>query len=108
MATALARVDALLGVPFFHGMYGKASSVFGALPSLHCAYPLLLVLEGWAVFGRGMRAISVGYYVAMFFAAVYLDHHWVLDLLLGSLYAVVAFATVRVLSTRAFVQEAAT
>jgi phosphatidylglycerophosphatase A len=86
---ALARVDRLLGVPYFHGMYGKASSVFGALPSLHCAYPLLLLLVGWRAFGPRMRAAALAYWIAMVFSAVYLDHHWLLDAALGSAYTVV-------------------
>lgn len=93
---ALARVDAMLGVAYFHGMYAKASSVFGALPSLHCAYPFLLVLEGWRAFGRRMRVAAVLYYVLMVFSAVYLDHHWVLDTLLGTAFAAVAAALMRV------------
>jgi inositol phosphorylceramide synthase catalytic subunit len=92
----LARVDAILGVPYFHGMYAKASSVFGALPSLHCAYPLLLAIEGWRAFGPRMRAAAILYWVMMLFSAVYLDHHWVLDALLGSLYAVAVAAAMRV------------
>lgn len=93
---ALARVDALIGLPYFHGMYAKASSVFGALPSLHCAYPLLLVIEGWRAFGTRMRAAAIAYYLAMVFSAIYLDHHWVLDALLGSFYAVAVAAIVRI------------
>ncbi len=92
---ALARVDAMLGVPYFHGMYAKASSVFGAMPSLHCAYPLLIVLEGWRAFGPKLRAAAIFYWAAMVFSAVYLDHHWVLDALAGATYAVVASAIVR-------------
>ena len=87
---ALARVDAMLGVSYFHAMYAKASSVFGAVPSLHCAYPLLIVLEGWRSFNRPVRALAVAYWVAMVFAAVYLDHHWVIDAVVGSAYAVLA------------------
>jgi hypothetical protein len=88
---ALMRVDGMLGVPYFHSMYGKASSVFGALPSLHCAYPLLLVLMGWRSFGTGLRVATVGYWVGMVFSAIYLDHHWMLDALLGSAYSVLVF-----------------
>jgi hypothetical protein len=84
---ALARVDALLGIRYFHAMYSKGSSVFGALPSLHCAYPLLLVIQGWRSFGPKLRAVALAYYAAMVFSAVYLDHHWVIDALLGSAYA---------------------
>ena len=86
----LMRVDAMLGISYFHAMYSKASSVFGALPSLHCAYPLLVVLEGWRSFGRRLRAASVAYWLSMIFASVYLDHHWLIDGILGSLYAFAA------------------
>ena len=92
----LARVDALLGVPYFAGMYEKGSSVFGALPSLHCAYPLLVAIEGWRAFGPRLRAAAVAYYLAMIFSAVYLDHHWILDGLLGSAYAVAVAGAIRV------------
>jgi phosphatidylglycerophosphatase A len=92
---ALARVDALLGFEYFRGMYSKASSVFGALPSLHCAYPLLVVIEGWRSFGAVLRTVSVAYLFAMIFSAIYLDHHWVLDALLGIVFAAVAVVVVR-------------
>ena len=91
----LARVDAFLGVPWFSSMYARSSNVFGAVPSLHVTYPLLVVLEGRAVFGRTMRAVSVVYFLSMCVAAVYLDHHWVVDVVLGIAYAVVARFAVR-------------
>jgi hypothetical protein len=92
---ALARVDAFLGIAYFHGMYAKASSVFGAIPSLHCAYPLLVVIEGWRTFGPKLRAASVAYWLAMIFSAVYLDHHWVIDAAVGSAYAVIVAVVLR-------------
>jgi hypothetical protein len=91
---ALARVDAMLGISYFHAMYAKASSVFGAIPSLHCAYPLLVALEGWRVFGRRLRVLAIAYWLLMVFASVYLDHHWLIDGILGSS---LAFVTSRVL-----------
>lgn len=94
----LARVDAFLGVGYFHAMYGKASSVFGALPSLHCAYPLLLLMVGYRSFGPWLRVFAALYYAAMVFSAVYLDHHWVIDAVLGSAYAIATAA----LMTRVF------
>ncbi len=48
----LARVDAWLGVSYFRSFYGRSSDVFGAVPSLHVAYPLLILLEGWPLFAR--------------------------------------------------------
>lgn len=97
---ALARVDAWLGVPYFHGMYGRASDVFGAVPSLHVAYPLLIILEGWAVLGRLGRAAAIAFFVSMCGGAVYLDHHWVIDVVLGLAYCVATFSVVRVASAR--------
>ena len=97
---ALARVDARLGLHYFAGMYGRSSSVFGAMPSLHCAYALLVALEGWAVFNLGWRAASVGFFALMCFSAVYLDHHWVLDALAGVVYALVVVGAARALTRR--------
>jgi hypothetical protein len=97
---ALARVDSWLGVHYFAGMYGRASDVFGAMPSLHCAYAGLVVLEGWAVFGRPWRAASVGFFALMVFAAVYLDHHWVLDAVAGCAYCVVVVGVARLATRR--------
>lgn len=95
---ALARVDARLGIHYFAGMYGRASDVFGAMPSLHCAYAFIVALEGWAVFNRTWRAASIGFFVLMCFSAVYLDHHWVLDAVAGVTYCCVVVAVARLLS----------
>jgi hypothetical protein len=92
--TALARVDALMGVPYFAGMYGRASDVFGAMPSLHVGYPLLIVLAGWERFRFAGRAASLAFLASMCFAAVYLDHHWISDELVGLTYAATAFFVV--------------
>lgn len=97
---ALARVDGWLGFPYFHGMYARSSNVFGAVPSMHVAYPALIAMEGYAVFTPIGRVASGGYLLLMVFAAVYLDHHWVVDVLLGLLYAVVVYASVRFVVAR--------
>jgi hypothetical protein len=86
---ALERVDLMLGITFFHGMYARASSVFGALPSLHCAYPILILVEGWRSFGWKLRFVAMCFACWMIFSAVYLDHHWIIDALLGGFYAVI-------------------
>jgi membrane-associated phospholipid phosphatase len=92
---ALARVDARLGIHYFAGMYGRASDVFGAMPSLHVAYALLVALEGWSTWTNGWRAASVVFFLTMCFAAVYLDHHWVLDAIAGMAYSAVVVMTAR-------------
>ena len=77
------------------GNSGRASDVFGAMPSLHVAYALIVALEGWAVFGVGLRIASVVFYLTMGFSAVYLDHHWVLDAVAGSTYSIVVAVVAR-------------
>lgn len=91
----LLRVNKMLGVAYFTGFYGRSSDVFGAVPSLHVAYPLLMVIEGWT--GRGIlgKMGLVGFYVWMCLAAVYLDHHWVVNIVLGTIYTLLVAVIVR-------------
>ena len=91
----LARVDAWLGISFFSGMYGRSSDVFGAVPSLHVAYPLLLLIDGFRRHRWLGRSLLILFYVSMCCAAVYLDHHWVFDIVVGSLYAIVVSSLIR-------------
>ena len=97
----LTRVDALLGVTYFHDLYSRGATVFGALPSLHVAYPLIGILSTWRSVGWRSRALQVAYAVTMFFSAIYLNHHWTLDVLLGASYAVIAAVVVGRLLKRA-------
>jgi hypothetical protein len=82
----LKAVDAMLGWNYFGSFYGRSADVFGAVPSLHVAYPLLIVLEGWAVFRWLGRGLALVFWASMVCAAVYLDHHWIIDVILGLSY----------------------
>ncbi len=88
-----AAFDALVGIPYFASFYARSANVFGALPSLHAAYPVLCLLSVWGLgvswlVGTSLFALLVG------FSAVYLRHHYVIDVLMGWAYAGVAFAVV--------------
>jgi hypothetical protein len=96
----LARVDAMLGISYFRAFYGRSNDVFGAVPSLHVAYPVLMLREGWRWMKWPGRAAWSAYASLMCFAAVYLDHHWILDVLLGLAYALVAYAAVAAVLAR--------
>ena len=91
----LARVDAFLGVHYFRDFYGRASDVYGAVPSLHVAYPMLIMLFGWPVFRLPGRALAVVFLLLMCTAAVYLDHHWIVDVVAGLAITIAVFATAR-------------
>jgi membrane-associated phospholipid phosphatase len=88
---AAARFDALLGTRLFQDMYRQSVEVFGAIPSLHAAYPLIaaiLVFQTREL--RWARGPTAGFAALMCFAAVYLQHHYVIDVLLGLGYGAVA------------------
>ncbi len=83
-----ARFDALLGVTVFHDYYSRAPNIFGAIPSLHVAYPLLALFYAWRQ--RSLVLPCAAYFLLVGFAAVYLNHHYVVDLLGGAAYALAA------------------
>ena len=90
----LARVDAWLGFRYFAGFYSRSNDIFGAVPSLHVAYPFLMALEGWRRHKWLGKSLTSGFFVAMCCSAVYLDHHWVFDVVLGLLYTIVSYTAV--------------
>ncbi len=82
-----ARFDQFVGMPIFANWYGRSADVHGAIPSLHIAYPLISVY--WAFRFGSLRVFTTAYYILMCFSAVYLNHHYVLDILWGSAYAII-------------------
>ena len=89
----LIAVDDYLGINYFGAFYGRSSNVHGALPSLHCAYPLLTWLYSREVFPT--VSILFAFNAALTgFAAVYLFHHYVIDVALGVLYSLITFYVV--------------
>jgi membrane-associated phospholipid phosphatase len=84
------RFDALFGTSFFTGMYGAGSNPFGAMPSLHISYPILSVV--FAMRLKKLRTFTIVFSSLVGFAAVYLNHHYLIDVLLGVFYGLVAAA----------------
>ncbi|MBI4403057.1 MAG: phosphatase PAP2 family protein [Deltaproteobacteria bacterium] len=80
------RFDQLIGFAVFEQWYGRSADVHGAIPSLHIAYPLQAVL--YAFHFGALRILTLLFFLLMCFSAVYLNHHYVLDILWGSAYAV--------------------
>ncbi|MCH7857240.1 MAG: phosphatase PAP2 family protein [Gemmatimonadetes bacterium] len=84
------RFDALFGTSFFTGWYGAGSNPFGAIPSLHVSYPVLSVV--FAMRLKKFRAFTLVFTGLVGFAAVYLNHHYLIDVLLGVVYGLGAAA----------------
>lgn len=90
----LGRIDAWLGLPIATNFYAKSANVFGAIPSLHVAYATLVAWVA-APLGGWVRVASIGFAISMAFSAVYLRHHYVLDVVAGSALALLVGLTVR-------------
>lgn len=82
-----ARFDALIGIPVFKTWYGNSADVFGAIPSLHVAYPFLALIYSLKI--KRLRIWSLFFYLWVSFSAVYLNHHYILDILWGTAYALI-------------------
>lgn len=90
----LAQVD-FGGVPnpiVLATRYFKPNPV-AAMPSIHAAFPVLVWLVLWKVWPKWGWA-AVVYPIAMSFSVVYLGEHYVVDVMAGWLYAIVAFLLV--------------
>ena len=89
------RFDQLIGFPLMQGFYGKSADVFGAIPSLHVVYPFLAMMYGWRL--RRFRPFAIGYFLLVSFSAVYLNHHYLLDIFVGLIIAAAVMAGSRAL-----------
>jgi hypothetical protein len=103
---ALVRWDALTGIPYFASFYSRSSDVFGAMPSMHCAYPTLLLLYVAELRRPRLLAVMVAFLLLTCFSAVYLQHHYVLDVLAGMSYAMVGYRLERWLTARRALERA--
>jgi hypothetical protein len=86
----LLRVDQFFGSHYFAGFYSRAPDVFGAIPSLHCAFPAIGLFTAWRAATWTTWPLHLVYLFSMFAASIYLGHHWVVDGLTGWLMALVA------------------
>jgi len=85
---ASAGLDGRLLFGFTFG--GISPDQVASFPSLHAAYPFLTFLVARRVLGRGRWAV-LGYAAAVWFAVVYLGDHYVIDVVAGIAYTVVAY-----------------
>jgi len=89
------RLDALLGHRFFHGIYSASPLKFGAFPSLHVAWPaIVLVNKPWI-----NKKFAWFHVVWIAWAALYSSHHYAVDALGGILLVfIVNFSMIKIWS----------
>ncbi|KAK8050824.1 hypothetical protein PG994_012554 [Apiospora phragmitis] len=90
----LARVDALFGVDMYTTSFTTAPVPFGAFPSLHAADATLEALFMSHCFPK-FRPFFIFYVGWLWWATMYLSHHYAVDLVGGSLAAAAIFFTAR-------------
>lgn len=87
----LFQVDNSLGIPFYRTIFDFVqSNPFAAFPSLHSTYPWLISLFALKIGKKKALPILV-FPVGVWFSAVYLGEHYVIDVIGGIIYATCAF-----------------
>jgi len=87
-----------LGLSDVAAVFGEKSRYafpVGALPSLHAAWPFLLLVFFWPIASPRWRAVLVTYALAMALTLVYSADHFVFDILLGWTYVIVVVLAYR-------------
>lgn len=90
----LARVDKLLGVDMYTTSFTTAPMPFGAFPSLHSANATLEALFMSFCFPR-LRPLFFFYVGWLWWATMYLNHHYAVDLVAGSLMSTAIYYVAR-------------
>lgn len=98
----LFQVDKNLGVPVYHTIFDYIQpNLYAAFPSLHAAYPWLISLFALKIGKKKALPILV-FPVLVWFSAVYLGEHYVVDIIGGVVYATAAFLVADKLIPRLF------
>jgi hypothetical protein len=89
----LARFDAFFNVEIFKSIYAKSSNVFAAMPSLHSAYPVIVLYYGVKAKLGKVNIFFAVVMLGIWFAAVYTSHHYIADVLAGIITAIIGIIT---------------
>jgi hypothetical protein len=81
-----------VGINNYSAVYNSLSpNLVAAVPSLHAAYPTLVVLYLIKLFGFKKVWWAMFYPLSVWLGIIYLGEHWVVDVILGAAYALAAF-----------------
>jgi hypothetical protein len=96
----LFQIDGEIGVPVYRTIFDFIqANPYAAFPSLHATYPWLISLYSIKI--KRIKALPVLIIpIGVWFSAVYLGEHYVIDLIGGVLYSTVAFFLVEKLIPR--------
>lgn len=86
----LARFDAYFGIQLFQSIYSKNANIFAAIPSLHASYPVVVLFYGLKRKMGWINYLFLFFLTGVWFAAVYLNHHYFIDVIIGAACAVLS------------------
>ncbi|MCJ1348646.1 Aureobasidin resistance protein Aur1 [Peltigera leucophlebia] len=86
----LARIDELFGIALYTPGFTSSPMVFGAFPSMHAGSATIEALFMGHVFPK-LKPLFIAYTLWLWWATMYLSHHYAVDLVGGSLIAGVIF-----------------
>ncbi len=93
----LKRAESLLGIPIFSFYYGNfESNAFAALPSMHAG---LMYVSTFSTAKKEKKTlwIMIPFTLIILFGALYFYHHYILDLLVAGIYAIISHYTTLIL-----------
>lgn len=96
----LAKFDHFFNIHIFKDIYTKGSNVFAAMPSLHSAYPIIVLYYGLRNKLGSVNIILATVMAGIWFTAVYTSHHYVLDVLAGITTAFIGISIFNLLFTK--------
>ncbi|GAA4090517.1 phosphatase PAP2 family protein [Mucilaginibacter panaciglaebae] len=96
----LARFDQYFNVHIFQSIYQKGSNVFAAMPSLHSAYPIIVVYYAFKNHLGLMKIVLITVMIGIWLTAIYTSHHYVLDVLAGIITATLGINLFNLLFTK--------
>lgn len=88
----LEKFDLFFGAGIFNVLYSKSSNVFAAMPSLHAAYPVIVLFYAVKYKLGWIKSLFTVIMIGIWFSAVYTNHHYVLDVLAGIGCAIAGFS----------------
>lgn len=90
-AGSLVNIDRMIQLKFFTTIWDNMNpNHFAAIPSLHGAYPILVSFFLYKKFKK-FPLLLLLYPIGTWFSSLYLNHHYVIDLLVGGTYAYIAY-----------------
>jgi hypothetical protein len=102
-AAGLERFDDLLGISLYKGMYSEGTNTFGAVPSMHAAFPMMLTYFSMKFGRKWLTLLAFISMIGIWYGAVYTSHHYILDIILGIVCGIIALIATESLINRKFV-----